>query len=261
VDERDPGLTALVEAKGWPAAFRASLATRADSLEALQRLALDDLFFAHACADGEPAALSRFESELMPVARAAIAKLCSQRPFVDELCQSVRTHLLLDKPKGRSRLLDYAGRGPLAGWVRVVAARLALTALRRQAGEAPDDEVKPLVELATGTPELAMVRAEHQADVIAAMTAAFAQLELQDRNMIRMRSVDGRTMQEIADVYGINVATVSRRLLKAEKLLFRQTRRELSNRLRLSAAETESLLNALRSQLNVSLQTFLGPPA
>jgi RNA polymerase sigma-70 factor (ECF subfamily) len=44
--------------------------------------------------------------------------------FVDDVRQALRVRLLVEAG-GRARLADYAGRGPLRGWIGVAAARVA----------------------------------------------------------------------------------------------------------------------------------------
>jgi RNA polymerase sigma-70 factor (ECF subfamily) len=69
--------------------------------------------------------------------------------------------------------------------------------------------------------------------------------------------VDGLTGDEIAERLGISRATVVRWLSTARTFLLRETKRLLTDRLRLSPAEAESFIATARSRLDLSLSVLL----
>ena len=85
----------------------------------------DDLDLASACVTGDRDALEKLEVLIERQAE-AIARVDRSHDFIREIQQRVRMRLLVGANDGRPRIVDYAGRGPLAAFVRVAALRLAL---------------------------------------------------------------------------------------------------------------------------------------
>ena len=82
-----------------------------------------DVALALDLAAGDPRALARFERELVPDIRGAIARLDARGDLVDEALQQVREKLLVGA--GTPRIVEYRGKGALAAWVQVIAVREA----------------------------------------------------------------------------------------------------------------------------------------
>src|SRR5688500_7090109 len=126
-----------------------------------------DLYLACACADGDPAALRRFDAEVLAPASLAVRQLDGDAAFLDEVRQRLRHALLVGDGESRARIADYAGRGPLRAWVGVSAVRtgLMMERSRRRAREVPSsdaDELGGALCLAsTGNPELDLLKRQH----------------------------------------------------------------------------------------------------
>ena len=110
-----------------------------DLANALGALHATDLYLACACVHGDRSALealdvhflSRIDHHVLPVEKTV--------QFVDDVRQRMREELLLAGKRPVGKIADYSGRGPLAGWLRVVAVRTALN-LRRSQATAPDTD-------------------------------------------------------------------------------------------------------------------------
>jgi RNA polymerase sigma-70 factor (ECF subfamily) len=224
---------------------------------ALEDLVGADLFLTIACLEGNARAIETLDAELLvpAVARAATRYRDLERA---ELEQNVREHLLVARNADGPKLASYAGRGPLEGWLRIVAVRSAISMLRRQRTDSADVD-EALADVLTDDVELAYVRAEHASDFKAAFHEALAALSEQDSAVLRLYVVDDLTIDDIGRLYGVHRATAARWVGRIRASLFEETRRRLAARLGLDEQEFESLVGVLLSRLEVSLTRVLSP--
>lgn len=262
-------LAALVDeaTARWPgvahddASFVAALARALDaSLDlgaALATVHVTDLFLADACARGDAVALAAFERDLMPIVDRAVSRAGLGDSTVTELRQRVRTALLVAREDRPPAITTYAGRAPLAAWLRVVAAREAAALARREHHvPADEDEIGGMVERGL-TPELQLDYDAYRSEFRQSFSDAFARLGVADRNLLRLHVLDRVGIDEIAAMHGVHRATSARWLKRVREQLYRDTRRGLMTRLRLSPSEFESALRLVRSQLDVSIARHL----
>lgn len=227
----------------------------------VSRLHGADLYLACACAEGNPRAIRIFEEEVLSAADAALAKLDPSSDFADEVRQRVRQRLLVSENGEPPRISTFAGRGPLRAWVRVSAVRTALN-LRgedRRMERASEDRVAALAP-AVADPAVEYLRDQYRAPFEAAFERACRALEDRDRTVLRMRFVDGLSIDQIGVIYGVHRATVARWIARSRERLLAGTRSHLRAELDLSDSEFESLVALVRSQLDISISTVLGRP-
>jgi RNA polymerase sigma-70 factor (ECF subfamily) len=219
-----------------------------------------DLFLAAACVAGDTAALAAFDREMLATARGAIRSIDSSETFIDEACQRLRASLLLGDGE-RPRIADFAGRGPLRAWVGVAAVRVALMMRRSQqrAREVPveDDWSGTLALIATGNPELDLLKRQYADAFAQALRTATAALEPRLRTVLRMSYVEGLSIDEIGAVYAVHRATAARWIRTACDTVFESTRVQLAEQLRISATELDRVTAMVQSQLDVSLSQLL----
>jgi RNA polymerase sigma-70 factor, ECF subfamily len=216
-----------------------------------------DLWLAHACAQGDRAALDAFERELMPVVDRALGRTQLAAPSQAELRQRVRASLFVSRGAAGPAIAGYAGRAPLVAWLRVVAAREAAALARSDHHlAADDDEIDGMVEQALD-PELQLDHQAYRDELRGAFAEAFARLGTEDRNLLRMNLLDRVGIDEIAAMHTVHRATAARWIKRVREQLFDDTRRGLMRRLRLSPSEFDSALRLVRSQLDVSIARHL----
>jgi RNA polymerase sigma-70 factor (ECF subfamily) len=228
-----------------------------DPRAALAEAHAADLYLACGCLDGDARAVERFDATVLrPVARAALARLRLSPEVVEEIEQGLRAELLTAAPGAVPALAGYSGRGPLAGWVRVVVVRTAGKWLDRARRERPGEE--PLGAASPDEPpDVAAMRALYRDDLRAALDEALAALPARDRNLLRYHHLEGLSIDRLAVMYGIHRATAARQLERARDVLADGMRAALARRLGAEAASCEGVLDLFRSRPDLSLASLL----
>lgn len=210
-----------------------------------------DLRLARACAAGDAEAIARFDGAYGPLIQ-RVARRFGDDDFAAEVAQLVHRRLLVaeDAPP---RLAEYRGHGPLAGFVQAVTVRLALNLQKATGRHAAALGDEALLDTPAGgdDPELAAIKQRYRAEFKDAFAAAMASLEDSARNALRLHYLDGLTLADLGRLYGWSVPTASRRLAAAREALLSATRGMMSERLRLSPAELDSVLRLIESRLSV----------
>ena len=178
-----------------------------------------ELMLAAALARGDDHATMVFERELVPEIERAVRRYAADEDDFAELCQRALVHLLVASPPKPPKIASYLGRGSLEGWVRTVAARLALNA-RRSEPKLVDDETM-LDRLLISAPQLPGV-AQHRALFVEALRKAILALPRRDRTLLRLSYVTGMTGVALARSYDVHESTVSRWLASARDQLVTQ---------------------------------------
>lgn len=226
--------------------------------EALERLHLGDLYLARACVEGVPAALALFEARLLPEVYVAVARLKLHPTAVDELRQQVRQKMLVSTPEVPSKLAAYPGTGPLSGWVQGAALWGARVLLRQQARDLRSDDADLAFLVQPGDdPELAYLKRTYRAEFNDAFAWSLAVLATRQRNVLRLKYLDGMSIDQLGAVYGVHRSSAARWVVAAQEALLKETRRRLTERLRLTGSQLDSVLRLISSQLDVSLSRLL----
>ncbi|MCA3015450.1 MAG: hypothetical protein INH41_23930 [Myxococcaceae bacterium] len=218
-------------------------------------LDVEGLVVATACVDGDPEALAWLDGSLL---RNAVRSVSRSIPDADllEVGQLLRSRLLVGTGEAPPKLALYSGRGSLPAFLRIVAANVALNAR---------DPRGPAV---TGTDELAFIADEvgleatvsaldQQQQFKACFREAIARLTVRERTLLRLNLLDGRSIDELAPMYGAHRATVARWLAAAREALAASVKAMLGERLRLEPPEVERLLTSVQSRFELSLSSAL----
>jgi RNA polymerase sigma-70 factor (ECF subfamily) len=222
-----------------------------------------DLWLACACAAGEPRALELLSRRFLSSLPAAVARIDASAAFGDEVGQIVRERLLVAKGGEAGRIAEYRGQGPLEGWLRVTAVRVALRLKRQQkpAQLAGQEEAEPAqaaaaLEPALG-PELDYIKRRYRPDFEAAFRESMGALSGKPRTILRLHHVEGLSIDRIGAHYGVHRATAARWIIAAREELLQETRRRLMERLQLGETELDSLMRLVASQLEVSMNQLV----
>jgi RNA polymerase sigma-70 factor, ECF subfamily len=204
-----------------------------------------DLELARRCARGEPAALEEFERVELSQVPLFLAR--THRALADEVMQALRYKLFIDK-----KIEEYAGRGPLGGWLRVVAMRTAV-----DLGRAEKPLRAELVDQTIDSPELQVMKERYLPELKSALSDSLRELTSEDRNLLRLHLIEGLTLEQIAKLFAVNRSTVFRWLGATREKLFVEARRRLREKLGVSDEEFDSLAQLVRSRLDLSLSEIL----
>ncbi len=226
----------------------------------LAEMSLTELYLACACLQGLPSAIQAFEEHYLSRLPALLRNPKQSDSMVEDVCQLVRMKLLVATPESGPKLAEYTGRGALLSWVRVTAVR---TALKLRACEKPESDEDPdavLGELrAHGRhPEGDLIQQRHQADFRQAMREAFSTLAADERHLLRLYFVDQLSMYELAALFRVHQATISRRLKDVRQRIYKETQRHLEAHLGLAPRDFTSFIRVLDSQLDLSISQLMG---
>jgi RNA polymerase sigma-70 factor (ECF subfamily) len=257
---------ALVDAAGrtaWPdveidrSALQAYLEARPDADVAHA----NDLYLAAACLARDPRALHAFERSY--IATFQLGSL-ARRPDVqvDEVRQLLAIKLLVADAGQPPALARYHGRGPLAGWVRVAATRIALDAVRRAPRDQPASDEGDVQRLAEATSveldgALLALRERYVVEFRAALQHALGELAAHHRALLRLHYLERMTTGALAKLYQTSRNTLVRRIADARTALFEATIANLTTRVGLPPDQYETLLRLVRSQIDVSIERLL----
>ena len=205
-----------------PGAFAGHLSACGGGSGRPAEVSAEDLYLAFAAAQGDRHALEVIEQSHLARIGRFIAHLRQEPSFVDEVRQALRERVLVGADARRPKILDYSGRGPLGAWFRVTA-----------------------------------IRQRHLPQFREAFRCALASLDARERNLLRLYLVDGLNIARIGEIFGKSRATIGRMVIDCREKLLGETRRNLGALTGASAGDVLSLIRLLRSQLDVSVRSFL----
>jgi RNA polymerase sigma-70 factor (ECF subfamily) len=240
------------------AAFAAHLGERVGN-GSLLVMHVEDLYLALGCLQRDPTALKCFEDQVLGQVGQLVSRLRLATEELEDLKQQLRTDLLLGA-RGGPKLATYAGRGPLLGWVRVFAFRIALKQ-RARGRVSSEPEVlaqQPAFGFASD-PESALIGRTHGALFLSALGRALDSLEPFDRLLLRQHHLDGVSIDDLAVFHARHRSQVFRQLQSARTRLFKQTRNILRSDYRLTVSECASVIRGARSRLDLALSDLFRP--
>jgi len=217
----------------------------------------EDFYLAVACAAGLPGAVAALDRLLAEVPR-WIRHLSLPSDAASEVRQQVLERLVVGSAPQR-RIGQYAGAGPLSGWLRIATVRIALNLGRNHDDRYSDrDDVDELtLQALSDHPELAILRAEYQPTLRKALREAFLSLPRDERMVLRLTYAARMSGDRVAVALQVQRTTVVRRLTRARNHMLAEARRLLGLQLKLSSAAIDSLILVLRDHLELSLAGLL----
>lgn len=234
-----------------------------DLAAALATLRAAELYLAFACASGSARAIAEFESRFVQPAVGYVARINASAPFLDEVCQRIRTKLLVPSGERPARISDYAGRGSLAAWVRVAGMRIArdvrkergrFVTLRTGQGSGARKRSGGSVDRAPAAdPEFLLLERTYAADFNEAFARALEGLSDKERTLLRLRLIEGVSLARLGKIYHVHASTLARRLGDIRERILVAVR----GRLELSSRELDSAMALVRSKLDLHLTTQL----
>ncbi len=229
------------------------------TLASLGSLRAADLWLACACAHGEPAALERLDRELSRLVSARVARFNRSPDFADEVRQELRVVLLLGRDGAHGRIADYAGQGELARWLGVAAMRAAISLQRTEKPAGPESLLDALMP--GPDPELDFIKLRDREAVRNALLDSVRELDKRDVGLLRLHHIEGVPLDKLASSHQVHRATMARWLASARAGVLERARALVRERLQLSAADCDSLIDLVRSRLDQSFARALAARA
>jgi RNA polymerase sigma-70 factor (ECF subfamily) len=239
--------------------LQAKAYSKSDLMNLVEQLYADDLCLVIACEKGNEDAwqylIDNYTSVIKRAASAASDE--SRGGEIAELVWAELYGLRLDKEgKTKGKLAYYTGKGPLGGWLRAVAAQLAVDDYRKnfrnvQIAEDGDNafeqEAKQGFTVRASSLESGN---ENHADLVEdieiaqkilnELRSAISKLSAEDRLLIKLYFLDGANLKEIGKTFGFHEATASRRLSRLLDELKGMVKKSLKSQQGWSESEVES---------------------
>ncbi len=218
---------------------------------------LVDFCFAYAAMTGDPRACRELEMVHKARVNAAMGRAGLSEADLADATQTLWTKLLTANDPGRApRLARYAGHGPLAGWLRVCAAREAVNARRQHRRFEPLRDMTAEFVSTSFDLEAALARAEAAPLVRTALNDVLGQLPAKFQNLLRHRFIDRLSSEELASMYGVHRATVDRWIVRVRESVLAATRRAVQAQLDLRPDSARSLVDAIVADLEMSFSVL-----
>jgi RNA polymerase sigma-70 factor (ECF subfamily) len=238
--------------------FKTFLAHRLDATDLDEDSAAKhavDLLLVCALLRGDPRAILVFETAVLATLDGRLTRIVGAASL-DEVKQRVRAELLVAKAAAPPGIAAYVGRAPLRTWVRSVAVNIALK-LKSEQGRTRPIELDDIG--AYDNPALRLLRDQYADAYRTAFELALRALDRRERTLLRQQFVDGLGTEALAGLYGVHRVTMFRRLVKIRQRLMAATREQLALRVKLDDAALDSIMRALKSDVELTLERVLAP--
>ena len=272
-----PRVRATVEKyvlKHEPEASAEQIASFIDGLHA------DDLCLAIACQRGDQSAWSELVEGYGATVKSAARAASPNGEMAEDLAQSIwaELHGLKIREDGQpaGKLAYYSGAGSLGGWLRAVVGQLAIDRHRREARLVHTEEDADLDRLSRErekespdgrvfhsmtTPEDELATNLASAAVEKAFARTLAELEDEDRLLVKLYYFDGLRLREAGAVLGVHEATASRRLTRIHGDVRKRVETLLMKEHGWTQAEAARSLSQIASTLQMDVEPLLAAPA
>ena len=235
-----------------------------DPVGELASLEGSDLLLAFACLSGVSGAIATFEREHDVHVRTACARMGSSALPLPELRQAVRSHVFAPRAKAQPAIASYSGHGPLGAWFRITTSRVAMMhgrdAGRRRRHESAIEQIAAEIvggNLLDADPELRVLLERCQQALRAALVTSADRLDGRQRAVLRLSLSERHSVRQIGKMYGVHHSTVARWVRDAYAQLVDGVRQELAQGLGVDEPELQSLMRAVRSHLDFTLNRAL----
>jgi RNA polymerase sigma-70 factor, ECF subfamily len=216
-----------------------------------------DMFLACACVERIPTAVAEFLAIFGQRIPLYLGKLARNADLVEEVRQIVVTRSLIGdagKPPG---LVGYSAKGSLEGWLRATAVREALAINRASDRNVADSHSVLEAQVPWVDHEISLFKQIYREPVSKAFATACANLDPQERALLRLHYVDGVTTAKLAAMFHISRATLIRRLAAARESLIERVKTQLKVASGVADADFNSVLRLVKSQIDMRLSVVL----
>lgn len=239
----------------------------------VDELRADDLCLILACEKGDEKAWEDLVTNFDATVKSAARKISSNNEDAEDLASSIWAELYglkHDKDgKLKTKLSYYSGRGSLAGWLRAVVSQLAIDEFRKQSKFVQIEENREFENLAnesseksdnskiiahSDNPEQIFTEQQTQKDVAAALRQAIAELDAEDKLILKLYYFEDLKLKDIGASLGFHEATASRKLVRLQTEIRKSVERILRGQHGWSEEEVKRYLSETASKLGINLE-------
>ncbi len=239
------------------------------------KLHADDLCLVLACQRGDQNAWNDLVEGYTATVRSAARAASANAELADDLAASIwaELHGLKAREDGQpaGKLGYYSGAGSLGGWLRAVVGQLAIDRHRREArlvhteedadfdrlGQEGDAEDGAHIFHSAANPEDELATSRAAATVENALAQALAELDDEDRLLVKLYYFDGLRLREAGAVLGFHEATASRRLTRIHGDIRKRVEKLLMDKHGWTQAEATRSLSEVAATLQMELEPLL----
>jgi len=233
----------------------------------------DDLCLIIACENGNETAWSDLVKTFDTTVKSAARKISNNAEDAEDLASSIWAELYGLKRdqngKLKTKLSYYSGRGSLAGWLRAVVSQLAIDQFRKESKFVQIEEDREFENLANESsekmgnaslvsrsenPENLFGNAEAQKDVTAALKQAIAELDAEDKLILKLYYFDELKLKDIGNTLGFHEATASRKLVRVQTEIRKSVEKILCAKHGWKQEEVRRHLSETAQQLGISIE-------
>lgn len=233
----------------------------------------DDLCLIIACENGIETAWDDLVKNFDATVKSAARSISKNAEDAENLAGSIWAELYglkHDKDgKLKSKLSYYSGRGSLAGWLRAVTSQLAIDQFRKMKKLVQIEEDREFENLAqvsaektgndavvskSANPEEIFSENEAQKDVSNALKQAIAELEAEDRLILKLYYFDDLRLKDIGATLGFHEATASRKLVRVQSEIRKSVEKILQKEHGWKHEEIKRNLSETASKLGISFE-------
>ena len=241
--------------------------------EFIDSLRADDLCLIIACEKGDETAWGDIVINFDSSVKSAAYKFAKNKEDAEDLASSIWAELhglkLDAEGKTKGKLSYYSGKGSLAGWLRAVTNQLAIDQFRKMkrlvqteddrefenlAQDSSEKSDFKTVVTATENPEEIYGEQEAQKDILESLQNTIAELEDEDRLIIKLYYFDDLKLKDIAATFGYHEATASRKLVRVQKEIRKGVEKTLSDKHGWNEQEVKKYLTDSAEKLGINLE-------
>jgi len=251
-------------------------AAGADVKKFVDEIRADDLCLIIACERGDETAWTDLVKNFDATVKSAAWKFAKNAEDAEDLAGSIWAELygLKKDADGRlkTKLVYYSGRGSLAGWLRAVTNQLAIDQFRKESKFVQIEESREFENLAqesaenadnvkvvhgSDNPEENFSRKQTEKDVSDAMKQAIAELEAEDKLILKLYYFDDVKLKDIGATLGFHEATASRKLVRIQTEIRKSVERILQTKHGWQREEVKRHLADAASKLGMNFEKLL----
>lgn len=248
-------------------------ADRTEIKEFVDGIRADDLCLIIACEKGEETAWGDLVSKFDSTVKSAAYNFCKNREDAEDLASSIWAELhglRVDKHGNKkTKLAYYSGRGSLGGWLRAVTNQLAIDEFRKMKrfvqteddrefevlaqGSSENSDFKSVVSLSEN-PEEIYSDEEAQKDIALALKQSIAELDAEDRLILKLYYFDDLKLKDIGETLGFHEATASRKIVRVQTEIRKLVEKNLKEKHGWDETEVKRNLSETAAKLGINME-------